>query len=135
MVPPRGRMPFTSLSVSSKAFSGQIRPSNPSGMPMTFHPYLMTAALVAARMTALRPGASPPPVPMPIQRMLVENPSFVVSRSSLVVRGWWLGGRRSESRRYDNFVTSQSQLTGVRPGSERLIHSRSSFSSSKIRLK
>src|ERR1700730_12603433 len=70
MVPPRGRMPLTSLSVSSKAFSGQMRPSKPSGMPITFHPYLMIAALVAARITALRPGASPPPVPMPIQRML-----------------------------------------------------------------
>src|SRR5579863_2589556 len=63
-------MPLTSFSVSSKDFSGQMRPSKPSGMPMTFHPYLMMAALVAARMTALRPGASPPPVPMPIQRML-----------------------------------------------------------------
>src|SRR5580704_11697341 len=69
MVPPRGRMPLTSLSVSSNDFSGQMRPSKPSGMPMTFHPYLMMAALVAARMTALRPGASPPPVLMPMQRM------------------------------------------------------------------
>src|SRR5579863_8357609 len=63
-------MPLTSFSVSSKDFSGQMRPSKPSGMPMTFHPYLIMAALVAARMTALRPGESPPPVPMPIQRML-----------------------------------------------------------------
>src|SRR5580693_7107550 len=62
-------MPLTSLSVSSKDFSGQMRPSKPSGMPMTFHPYLMMAALVAARITALRPGASPPPVPIPMQRM------------------------------------------------------------------
>jgi hypothetical protein len=46
-----------------------MRPSKPSGMPMTFHPYLRMAALVAARMTALRPGASPPPVAIPIQRM------------------------------------------------------------------
>src|SRR4030088_404508 len=69
MVPPRGRMPLTSFSVSSNDFSGQIRPSKPSGMPITFHPYLRMAALVAARMTALRPGASPPPVAIPMQRI------------------------------------------------------------------
>src|SRR5579863_736652 len=62
-------MPETSFSVSSNDFSGQIRPSKPSGMPMTFHPYFRMAALVAARMTALRPGASPPPVAIPMQRM------------------------------------------------------------------
>src|SRR5438270_902273 len=67
MVPPRGRMPLTSLSVSSHDFSGQIRPSKPSGMPITFHLYLRMAHLTAARMTALRPGASPPPVQMPMQ--------------------------------------------------------------------
>jgi len=61
IVPPRGRMPLTSFSVSSNDFSGQMRPSNPSGIPMTFHPYFRMAALVAARMTALSPGASPPP--------------------------------------------------------------------------
>ena len=37
---------------------------------MTFHLYFRMAALVAARMTALRPGASPPPVAIPMQRML-----------------------------------------------------------------
>jgi hypothetical protein len=40
------------------------------------------AALVAARMTALRPGASPPPVAIPIQRM--SDIKFVGGRSSLV---------------------------------------------------
>src|ERR1700734_3813683 len=84
-------MPLTSLSVSSKAFSGQMRPSKPSGMPMTFHPYLMMAALVAARMTALRPGASPPPVPIPMQRM---------SDMDFVVRPWSLvDGRLVDDRR------------------------------------
>src|SRR6202007_1733089 len=75
-------MPLTSFRVSSNDFSGQMRPSKPSGMPITFHPYLMMAALVAARMTALRPGASPPPVPMPIQRML-DIGKIVVGREQL----------------------------------------------------
>src|ERR1700730_8802896 len=97
MVPPRGRIPETSLSVSSNDFSGQIRPSKPSGMPMTFHLYFRMAALVAARMTALRPGASPPPVAIPMQRMSgIEK--FVVGRSSLA-------GLRKLSRLYDNTVT------------------------------
>src|SRR3982074_919341 len=34
MVPPRGRMPLTSFSVSSNDFSGQIRTSKASGMPI-----------------------------------------------------------------------------------------------------
>src|SRR5579863_10297969 len=88
-------MPLTSFSVSSKDFSGQMRPSKPSGMPMTFHPYLIMAALVAARMTALRPGASPPPVPMPIQRMLdigvvvgrIVVGQIVVDRCLFAIRG------------------------------------------------
>src|ERR1700677_42532 len=79
MVPPRGRMPETFSSVSSKAFSGQMRPSKPSGMPMTFQPWLRMAAFVAARMTALRPGASPPPVAMPMHLMSDMN-SLVVFR-------------------------------------------------------
>src|SRR5580700_1836181 len=99
MVPPRGRIPLTSLSVSSKDFSGQMRPSKPSGMPMTFHPYLMMAALVAARMTALRPGASPPPVLMPMQR--ISDMRLVVSRCLLVVACWsWAGA--GGSRFYDD---------------------------------
>src|SRR4029077_17778560 len=86
-------MPKTSFSVSSNDFSGQIRPSKPSGMPITFQPYLRIAALVAARITALRPGASPPPVAMPIERisdmsvvgrqilLVFPSPSIVISNS------------------------------------------------------
>src|ERR1035437_2652861 len=78
MVPPRGRIPLTLSTVNLKDFSGQMSPSKPSGMPMTFHLCLRMAALVAARITALRPGASPPPVAMPIQRMSdMGNPSGV----------------------------------------------------------
>src|ERR1700690_1490536 len=69
MVPPRGRIPLTSLRVRGRDFSGQIRPSKPSGMPMTCQRYLRMADLTAARMTEFRPGASPPPVQMPIRRM------------------------------------------------------------------
>src|SRR5713101_4111343 len=115
-------MPETSFSVSSNAFSGQMRPSKPSGMPMTFHPYLIIAALVAARMTAFRPGASPPPVPMPIQRMSDIDSSLVVGRWSLVVgRRSSVVGRRSSGAYettvaiYDNTSTAEDDklLVGV----------------------
>src|SRR5205823_8595488 len=69
--PTPGRMALTSLRVSSYDFSGQISPSKPSGMPMTLHLYFRNAHLTAARMTALRPGASPPPVHIPIHRISV----------------------------------------------------------------
>src|SRR5271166_984640 len=93
MVPPRGRMPLTSFRVSSRDFSGQIRPSKPSGTPMTFHLYLRMADFTAARMTALRPGASPPPVQMPIHlisdivrvQLLVDGHSCRVGNNPL---GW-----------------------------------------------
>src|SRR5579864_5467630 len=38
-------------------------------MPITCQRYLRMADLTTARMTALSPGASPPPVQMPIRRM------------------------------------------------------------------
>lgn len=38
---------------------------------MTFHLYFRMADFTAARITALRPGASPPPVQIPIQRIAV----------------------------------------------------------------
>ena len=61
---------------------GQIRPSKPSRMPMTFHWYLRMADLTTARMTALSPGASPPPVQMPMVWMVIgfSRRSSVVSR-------------------------------------------------------
>src|SRR5579862_1106293 len=85
IVPPRGRIPLTRSSVSSKDFSGQISPSKPSGMPTTFHFCSRIAALVAARMTALSPGASPPPVAIPMHRMSDMMISWE-SRRSCVAR-------------------------------------------------
>jgi len=43
--------------------------NRPSGMPMTFPLYLRMAALTVARMTAFKPGASPPPVQIPMHFM------------------------------------------------------------------
>lgn len=107
MVAPRGRIPETSLSVSSNDFSGQMRPSKPSGMPMTFHLYFRMAALVAARMTALRPGASPPSVAIPMQRM-VDVVGVITRSAALYIRAPPNGScvRSHRSMRKDCHITS-----------------------------
>src|ERR1700683_3382126 len=127
MVPPRGRMPEISLIVSSKDFSGQMRPSKPSGMPMTFHPYLRVEDLVGARMTALRPGASPPPVAIPMQRMsdietVVGRWSLVPSQGSGQAKNSRWPSRTRISRFYDNTLTLRdgNLLVGVEAISDRL---------------
>ena len=70
MVPPRRRMPVTSLGVRMRDRDGSSRPSKLSSRPTTSIPALK-ADLTTARMTALRPGASPPPVSTPIR--LIEG--------------------------------------------------------------
>ena len=69
MVPPRVRMPLTSRVLSGRTRSS-MRPWKPSSMPTTSMPYFQMAVFVTARMTALSPGQSPPPVRTPIRLML-----------------------------------------------------------------
>jgi hypothetical protein len=58
-------MPVTSLGVSGLVRDGSSSPSKLSSSPMTSI-LALQAALTTARMTAFRPGASPPPVRTPI---------------------------------------------------------------------
>src|ERR1700739_2575358 len=95
-----------------------MSPSKQSGMPITFHPYLMMAALVAARITALRPGASPPPVPIPMQRMLDIEKS--VARSSLVVGKNLCADHLHDS--YDNTETAEERNLPLGVGLPRYRH-------------
>ena len=62
---PRTRSLVSSIVPPVGYSSGNIRPLKPSRMPMVSQPR-RAADSVAARMTALRPGASPPPVEMAI---------------------------------------------------------------------
>src|SRR3954447_7348698 len=64
IVPPRGRMPRVESSVSSieSASSG---PRQPSRKPRISWPWWRVALRTMARMTAFRPGQSPPPVSTP----------------------------------------------------------------------
>jgi hypothetical protein len=67
IVPPRGSSPRTSAMSNSRALCGLMSPSKPSSIPKTSHPYSLMAVFTAARMTALRPGQSPPRVRRPIR--------------------------------------------------------------------
>ena len=64
--PPRRCTRDTSSIVSGRSVDGSRRTRclNPSRMPMTSKPSL-SASMVAAEMTALMPGAGPPPTRMP----------------------------------------------------------------------
>src|SRR3982751_3429877 len=70
-------MPRTESFVSGTTSSSPSSPAKPRLMPTTSHPRLM-AERTAARMTAFRPGASPPPV----ERAM---------RIQYVVKRWWVG--------------------------------------------
>src|SRR3954469_22071764 len=63
IVPPRGRIPETSRSARSRN-SPSTSPRQPSRMPTESQP-AASASRTTARITALSPGQSPPPVRMP----------------------------------------------------------------------
>src|SRR5438105_5488500 len=61
MVPPRWRMPLVASRVSRSCWGGSSKPRQPSRMPITSRPSC-SPRRTTARITALRPGQSPPPV-------------------------------------------------------------------------
>src|SRR6266702_4412328 len=61
MVPPRWRIPLVASRVSRSCRGGSSRPRQPSRIPITSRP-CCSPRRTTARMTALRPGQSPPPV-------------------------------------------------------------------------
>ena len=64
IVPPRCAMPRTDSRVSDTTSSSPSNPANPRLMPRTSQ-FRLSAVSTTARITALSPGASPPPVEMP----------------------------------------------------------------------
>src|SRR5215470_7265881 len=64
IVPPRGRMPRTA-GMSSGTVSPSSGPRQPSRKPMNSYPNSVTPRRTTARITAFRPGQSPPPVSTP----------------------------------------------------------------------
>ena len=69
IVPPGGRMPAMSRRSSRVMPSprGTRKASNPSRTPNTSHPWTLSAVFTTARVTALSPGQSPPPVRIAIR--------------------------------------------------------------------
>src|SRR5262249_38427554 len=66
IVPPRGRMPRTAW-MSSGTVSPSSGPRQPARTPRNSSPYSGMPRRTKARMTAFRPGQSPPPVSTPIR--------------------------------------------------------------------
>src|SRR5204862_44961 len=66
MVPPIGRMPRTSAGVSSSMRPSSRQPAQPFLTPLTWCPS-WNARRATARIAALSPGASPPPVRIPMR--------------------------------------------------------------------
>ena len=66
MVPPCMRMPLTSSQPNGRVCGvALIKPAKPPSMPVTRAWHWLSSDLVTARITALSPGQSPPPVRMP----------------------------------------------------------------------
>ena len=73
MVPPLGRMPETDSRVSS-SMRFSTMPSQPSATPKTRPLWTLIVFWTTARMTAFKPGQSPPPVRTPMLTMwLFQN--------------------------------------------------------------
>ena len=72
IVPPRGKIPRVLSRVSSivKFSSGPLQPSL---KPTNSWPYSFTPLRTTARITALSPGQSPPPVSTPIRIFLLQE--------------------------------------------------------------
>ena len=76
IVPPRGRMPRTCATPSS-VVTFSSGPRQPSRKPTNSKPYSVTPLRTMARMTAFRPGQSPPPVSTPT-RMVLSSVDWIV---------------------------------------------------------
>ena len=67
MVPPRNSSASVSRTARGRWARGGRRPSKPPVMPIASQPRA-AAAMTVARMTVFKPGASPPPVTIPMRR-------------------------------------------------------------------
>src|SRR6478736_4166249 len=76
MVPPRGRMPRT-CGMPSSLVVPSSGPFQPSRKPTNSKPYSLTPLRTTARMTAFRPGQSPPPVSTPTR---MSAPVWIVHK-------------------------------------------------------
>src|ERR1700748_1863682 len=84
-VPPRGRMPRTA-GPSRGRVSPSSGPRQPSRKPTNSYPYSCTPLRTTARITAFRPGQSPPPVRTPT----LMRPTLVVTETGGSQFGRWL---------------------------------------------
>ena len=86
MVPPRVSRPFVDA-VDSGMLSPSSTPRQPWRYPMKEWPYTVSPLRTTARMTALRPGQSPPPVNIPIRMPFSSGRRALSCRESEPLRG------------------------------------------------
>lgn len=112
MVPPRGRIPRT-LGMSSGITLPWSAPSQPSRRPTKSRAYSWTPLRTTLRITALRPGQSPPPV---------STPTLMASSDQLVTRpGGSLPGDRNSFREHGSAPSSLPPFGPQWPLGERTI--------------
>ena len=99
IVPPRGRMPRTAWT-SRGTVSPSSGPRHPSRNPTNSRPYSSTPLRTTARITAFRPGQSPPPVRTPTRMA----PTLVARRAA------WMAAARP----YGNLIRSGFTSPGYR---------------------
>src|SRR3954463_1118990 len=78
-VPPRWSVPLVASRVSRKCIGGSRRPRHPSRIPITSRP-CCSPRRTTARITALRPGQSPPPVSTAIFMVLPSDAPSTAKR-------------------------------------------------------
>src|SRR3954451_6258236 len=98
MVPPRGRMPRMASIVSSK-WSASIGPRQPSRNPRIACPWWSTPLRTIARVTALSPGQSPPPVRTPNRMKPATYLSLLAALCALALSACGGGGHADETPR------------------------------------
>src|SRR5512143_621448 len=101
IVPPWYKIPRVFQGLSGRVLVGGSRPSKPSKMPITSQPYLITAVLTTARITAFSPGASPPPDRMPIRMEILHSIKCgqIISSAHCALRGKLFQSQQPRSAR------------------------------------
>src|SRR5579871_403146 len=98
IVPPRGRMPRTAW-MSSGTVSPSSGPRHPSRNPTNSRPYSWTPLRTTARITAFKPGQSPPPVRTP-----TRMPTTLVGETPARMDEAWSTGKTQAGDRSGDVV-------------------------------
>src|SRR5687767_4356045 len=109
MVPPRCAMPRTDSRVRETTSSSPSRPAKPRLIPSTSQ-LRLTAESTAERITALSPGASPPPVEMPRRMPSFREQLEDLPRARVTLEPGLLEDHASIASHLESPATGRNQL-------------------------